>query len=308
MGNLFYISNTIYNDLIRNLAYPVVWQIVRDLIIKHPIEFAAGVWFLLSCLLGSCISAKERQSLRLVHWIDKTIDPDLIPFRDSVTRTIAYDLITQFFTRTGSEADDLRKCVLRHVPELREISQRRVRHCAFALAKTLVTGLSDRTGLDALTRPLIRNAREVLQRAETPNDPDAVGCLDFLTACEVGLREDHIVSIVGKILLPDDQSDEVAVASDFAVRAAVALVERRRRSLDGTKFRSDVEEIVLKCWNSHSSRNLALAAGCLDILAAVRPGFAQTVAVARQINRVAQLLSGALEKKDGMNGFIRLAD
>jgi hypothetical protein len=273
MAETLYISETIYNDLLRNLSFPITWQILQSFIVKHPLDTIVAIWLLFTCLSGSEIPEQEKRMLRLVHWIHKRPAPDLIPFRDSVRRTVAYNLLGEFFSHTGGETDELRKCFLKHLPDFREISEGRSCHTAFALAKTLVLGLTERGSLDSLTQPLIAKAKKVLQRAESPNFPDAAACLDFLTACVAGLKAEDVVSVLAKIMLPNELTEDIAVATDFAVRSGVALVERAVKGIygwDATRFRRPIEEIVLKCLNSHGSHHLALATACLDILALVR--------------------------------------
>jgi hypothetical protein len=309
LANVMYISDTIYNDLLRNLAYPVVWQILQQLIVKHPTELVVVVWFMFSCLVGSVIDEKERRGIRLVHWIGKKIDPDLIPFRDSVTRTIAYNLIGEFFLHADAKADDFRKCVLRHLPKLRELSQQHVRHCVFTLAKTVVMGLSEGKLTEALTRPLIRKAMDVIRNAESPNDPDTAGCLDFLVSCEIGLGIDDLLLILSKIMLSGELSSDFAVASEFAVRAAVALVEKRAPVSDVGKFRRGIEDIISKCWNSHGGKNGTLTAGCLAILASVRPGFRGQIAPFAQVDRKKSISAAEYKKgeteRPAQSGFFQ---
>jgi hypothetical protein len=176
------------------------------------------------------------------------------------------------------------------LPDFREISEGRSCHTAFALAKTLVLGFSNRASLDSLTQPLIAKAKEVLQRAESPNFPDAAACLDFLTACVVGLKAEDVVSVLAKIMLPSEVTDDIALATDFAVRSGVALVQQAMKGIDGwgaTRFLGHVEDIVLKCWNSHGSHHLALATACLDLLALVRPGLEKEIGSRETIDRKA---------------------
>jgi hypothetical protein len=269
MAELLYISDRIFEDIIGNLRYPIVWQIVESMLRQHPLVLVPLIWFLFGALRGECIGEGEQRMIRLVHWVRKR--RVCVGIDDPATRTVAVNLLGVFFSQTGVESDQLRRVFLAHMMDLREFSLGESARAVFGLAKILVAGLGDHANLDELIRPLIVRAFEIIRGCDSVNDPEAIACLDFLPVCPAGLGQDDVLAVLAKILKQD-----WSVGSDFAPRSALALVSA---SLQGAlqisgkedwAFRRRVEEIIAESWKIHRVGEMANT--CLDILAVVRPG------------------------------------
>jgi hypothetical protein len=308
MSDLFYISDSLFTDLLKNLSYPVVWQILDSMLRSHPLALVAFVWFLFACLLGAALPEREQRKIRLVHWIRKPAPS--VSMDKPVVRSVGFNLLNVFFSQTGPESDPLRRLFLAHLPQMKELCPGHISRPAFSLARTMVVGLSDRSDLDASLTPLVRSAFDILRKTDSVNDPEAAACLDFLPKCAVGLQHDDVLAVLEKIMRP-----RAALPSEFAVRSAVALVASALQSgsekagLEGSPFRSRVEAMIAECWKSNGEGQMENT--CLDLLAVLKPGLMRRLGenwrgiAAKELPRESKITKGSISTSGPHHNQVR---